>query len=241
MKITVFNGSPRAEKGNTHFMVKAFLDGAESAGAETENIFIARRKINPCTGCFSCWLKNPGVCIFKDDMPELLQKFLASDIIVFASPLYVDNISGQTKVFMDRLVPLADPLITQDKKGESRHKKRYDQPPPKLVIISNCGFPEYSHFQVISHLFRRFARNLHSRVIAEIFRTEGELLTHRNIILKPVLFRYRKLMEQCGREIAAQKTLSQKTKNSLKKQLVPSGFYVREANRYIEKTIAKTR
>ena len=237
MKITVFNGSPRAEKGNTHFMVKAFLEGAEKAGAVTNNIFLSKKKINPCMGCFTCWLKTPGVCVFKDDMKSLHSEVLSSDIIVFAFPLYVDNVSGQMKIFMDRLMTLADPRITKDENGESRHQKRYDQPSPGVVVISNCGFPEYSHFQVVSLLFKRFARNLHSKVLGEIYRTEGELLCHKKLLLKPVQFKYNKLMNKCGEEIVKNNKLSQKTISALQKQLVPKDFYVKEANKYIQKRI----
>ena len=237
MKITVFNGSPRAEKGNTHFMVKAFLEGAEKAGAVTNNIFLSKKKINPCMGCFTCWLKTPGVCVFKDDMKSLLSEVLSSDIIVFAFPLYVDNVSGQMKIFLDRLMTLADPRITKDENGESRHQKRYDQPSPGVVVISNCGFPEYSHFQVVSLLFKRFSRNLHSKVLGEIYRTEGELLCHKKLLLKPVQFKYKKLMNKCGEEIVKNNKLSQKTISALQKQLVPKDFYVKEANKYIQKRI----
>lgn len=239
MKITIFNGSPRAEKGNTHFMVKAFIEGAEKAGAVTNNIFLSKKKINPCMGCFTCWLKTPGICVFKDDMPTLLSEVLTSDIIVFAFPLYVDNVSGQMKIFMDRLMTLADPRITKDENGESRHQKRYDQPSPGVVVISNCGFPEYSHFQVVSLLFKRFARNLHSKVLGEIYRTEGELLCHKRLLLKPVQFKYKKLLIKCGEEIVKNLKLSEKTKKTLQKELVPKDFYVKEANKYIQKRLTQ--
>ena len=167
MKITVFNGSPRGEKGNTNFIVKEFLKGAIEAGAETENIFLVKHKITHCLGCFNCWEKTPGKCVINDDMNNLLGKFINSDVVVFATPLYVDNVSGIMKNFMDRLIPLGDPHFTKDEKGETRHLKGYNSS-PKIVVISNCGFPENSHFQVLRLLFRRIARNFHTEIVLEL-------------------------------------------------------------------------
>ena len=56
-------------------------------------------------------------------MAELTRKYLASDIIVMATPLYVDNVSGMTKVFMDRLMIVCDPHFESDESGETRHVK----------------------------------------------------------------------------------------------------------------------
>jgi len=65
MKITAFNGSPKGESGNTNVMVTAFLNGAENAGAEIENIFLANKEINHCKACGHCIVSN-GQCVIKD-------------------------------------------------------------------------------------------------------------------------------------------------------------------------------
>ena len=82
MQITVFNGSPRKESGVTHLMTEQFLAGAQKASAETDDIFLEKKKIHPCFGCFAWWFKTSGKCVFKDDMQELLDLYMRSDIIV---------------------------------------------------------------------------------------------------------------------------------------------------------------
>jgi len=236
MKITIFNGSPRAENGNTHFMVEQFIKGAEQAGAEVENIFLAKKKINPCKGCFSCWLKTPGKCVIKDDMAELLEKFADLDIIVFATPLYVDNVTGIMKNFMDRIIPLGDPHIEKDENGESVHVNKLGNV-PKLVVISNCGFPEQSHFQVLELLFKRIARNMRTEVVGEIYRGGGAILKDAPSILKPLTMKYSKLLQKAGKEIAENSRLSKETRLELEKPLIPADNYIAAANQYFDQLL----
>jgi multimeric flavodoxin WrbA len=235
MKITIFNGSPKAERGNTHVMVQEFMKGAAEGGAEVENVFLAGRQIGSCTGCYSCWMQTPGECIQRDAMDELLPKVLSTDILGFATPLYVDNVSGIMKMFLDRLIPIADPHIEKDEQGECRHPQRLRKL-RKMVIISNCGFPEQSHFQVLRIYFRRVARNTHSEVIAEMYRGAGSLLTSTEPSLQPFLEGYKALLRKAGKEVAENWKLSKETAAALEKPLAPipnfTDLYVQRANKY---------
>ncbi|MFH2203279.1 MAG: flavodoxin family protein [Elusimicrobiota bacterium] len=238
MKITAFNGSARASKGNTHILVEAFLGGAAAAGAEVENVLLAEKKIKHCRGCFKCWTRTPGKCAMPDDMAELLPRFAHSDIVVFATPLYVDNVSGLMKNFMDRMVPLIDPHFAKDSAGEYRHVKAVGV--PKIVVISNCGFPEQSHFQVLKLLFRRIARNMHSEVIAEIYRGEGELLRVESAMLRFMLRGYMKAVRAAGREVVENGAISEPTRAVLEKPLIAHDVYIRNANKHWDRELKKT-
>jgi multimeric flavodoxin WrbA len=238
MKITIFNGSPRGKKGNTHFMVKEFSKGAEQAKAEVENVFLVKKKIRPCRGCFTCWIKTPGKCVIKDDMAELIQKLCESDIVVFATPVYIDNVTGIMKNFMDRLIPVLDPHFAKDEGGECVHVSRYEKP-AKLVIISNCGFPEQSHFHVLELLFKRIARNMRSEVIGEIYRSGGAILREAPVILRPVISKYKKLLQLAGMEIVEKQRLSEETRLKLEKPLISDEQYITAANEYFDVLLAK--
>ena len=174
MKILAIQGSPRPKASNTEILLKEFLKGAQSQGAETQTIYLKDKDIHSCVGCYTCWAKTPGVCVFKDDMPELLEKVRDCDILVYATPLYNFNMTSLMKAFQERLLPLLDPHLI--KSGDAyRHPQRYEVN-RKMVIISTCGFPEISHFDGLRHVFQHIERNGGVPIIGELLMPAGELL-----------------------------------------------------------------
>jgi len=242
MKIMAVNGSAKGERGNTNVMVEAFLAGARGAGAETESVFLAKKKIAPCTACNACWMATPGRCAQRDDMDELLPMVIASDVLVFATPVYVNNATGIMKNFMDRLIPIGDPHWERDENGECRHMARHEKP-RKIAVIANCGFPQQSHFQVLRLFYRRVARNIHADLVAEIYREAGALLTVPIPELRPAVERYKALLGRAGREVVELSRFSEDTIAELERPLLPSKDFVDEymaiANRRCEEILSK--
>lgn len=238
MKITAFNGSPRGESGNTHVMVEEFLQGAAGAGAETENILLAKKRIGHCLGCLKCWLATPGECVIKDDMSGLLEKFASSDVVVFATPLYVDNVTGIMKNFMDRLIPMGDPHFDKDEGGECRHRTVRGKA-PAFAVISNCGFPEQSHFQVLKLLFARVARNFSTNVVVEIYRGGGAILKDTPLLAQPLVYNYKRLLRKAGSELVKDMKMSGETIAALDRPIVPENMYIKSANEYFDSVLNK--
>jgi hypothetical protein len=229
MRITIFNGSPRGEDGNTHRIAAEFMMGAKEARAEVESVFLCEYEIRPCRGCFGCWDRTPGRCQLTDGVTELLPKFRASDVVIFASPLYIDNVTGIMKTFMDRTIPLMDPHFELDGSGEAVHARRYERL-PDIGVISSSGFPEQSHFQVLRLLIRRIARNMQSNVVAEIYRGGGELMRSENLLNKPFVARYKDVLRAAGRELVEKGRVSDETQAMLEKPLIPAERYLKGAN-----------
>lgn len=229
MKILAINGSPKGQKSSTHVMVNSFLEGAKKQGALVENIFLSNMNINYCKGCFVCWTTTPGKCIFKDDMVELLPKIRESDIVILGSPLYCNNITGNLKTFIDRMLPLGTPYFEKDENGLYRHGEEGHDWAPKFIMMSNCGFPEKDHFDCISLWVKRFARNCKGEVIAEIYKGQGPLLVSKSDKLKKAIDEYKSVLRTAGEEIVTSGTLSEATKEALNKDIIPHEDYIRNA------------
>ena len=114
MRILGIVASPRKE-GNTEILVNEALAATREAGAETDLFLVADKGIAPCDGCLAC-LKT-GVCRVKDDMQELYQKIEPADGIIFGTPVYFGNVSGQAKVIMDRTYALMQNRKLRGKTG----------------------------------------------------------------------------------------------------------------------------
>ncbi len=101
-KVLILSGSPR-KGGNSDILCDEFKRGAEECGNQVEKIRIAAKKIHPCSACYYC-KNHDGKCIYEDDMPEILQKIIDTDVLVLASPVYFYSINAQLKAVIDRTV-----------------------------------------------------------------------------------------------------------------------------------------
>ena len=101
-KVIIISSTPR-KNGNSQILSEAFAKGAIENNNEVELISLRENKINYCIGCYG-WRKT-GKCVQNDGMNEIIEKMLNSDVVVFSSPIYMYDISGQLKAFMDRLLP----------------------------------------------------------------------------------------------------------------------------------------
>ena len=102
-KVLIVSTSPRAHS-NSEALANAFAEGARAAGHEAEVISLRGRTVNFCRGCFVCQEKLR--CVIRDDADEICQKALQADVLVFATPIYYYEMSGQLKTLLDRLNPL---------------------------------------------------------------------------------------------------------------------------------------
>jgi multimeric flavodoxin WrbA len=118
MKVLGFVGSPRLS-GNTATLVSQALAGAKANGADVEQIHIPSLDISGCKGCKYC--KSHETCKTEDDMQSLYAKIRESDGLIFGTPVYFAQMTGQMKQFVDRLYALIDaeykPRLSSGKKA----------------------------------------------------------------------------------------------------------------------------
>jgi carotenoid cleavage dioxygenase-like enzyme len=82
MKIVAVLGSPHGIDGNTGSLVNSLLEGARSAGAETEIFSLSELAVGHCTGCQTC--VKTGKCVLIDDMPTITRALQEADGYVLA-------------------------------------------------------------------------------------------------------------------------------------------------------------
>jgi len=98
--VVIISASPR-KQGNSDLLCDQVLRGAKEAGHKAEKITLRDRKINFCLACDTC-KKNGGTCIQKDDMAGILEKMIAADVLVLATPVYFYTMNAQMKALIDR-------------------------------------------------------------------------------------------------------------------------------------------
>jgi multimeric flavodoxin WrbA len=99
-KVVVISTSLRPGS-NSNALAEQFAEGAKAAGNEVEFISLRGKEIKFCIGCMSC--QKTGACVFKDDVPAIMDKVLDADVVCWATPIYYYEMSGQMKTLIDRM------------------------------------------------------------------------------------------------------------------------------------------
>lgn len=106
-KVLIISTSLR-KNSNSDGLADAFFQGAKEAGNTVEAISLKDKTIGFCKGCLAC--QKTGNCIIHDDAENITEKMLTADVLVFATPIYYYEMSGQMKTMLDR----ANPLFSKD-------------------------------------------------------------------------------------------------------------------------------
>lgn len=192
MKVVSINGSPRGRASNTAVMLGALLKGLRSPDTEIHEILLSERDIRYCRGCYCCWTSTPGRCVIDDDMAGILALLPGTDLYLLGSPVYFGNVSGTLKVFVDRLTAAGgNPREASATQGQPER--------PQFVLVSNCGMPDRSQFEVVSAWMKRFASMMGGILIGEFYTTNGKVLTQATEDQTEPRRRYLEYLEDCGR------------------------------------------
>ena len=238
MKITIFYGSIHKTKGNTYVIINEFVKGAKAAGAKVEVVLLAEKEINNCVACVKCWIKTPGNCALKDDMAGLLTKFMQSDIVVMATPVYIYNVPGNMKTFLDRMMPILDPHLVKMENGNIGHIKKYDKY-PRLGVIATGGFPDQNFSEFVSQYFNRIAVDLYSEVLFEIYKGQAVLLKAADKVgLGSLLDEYKQNVRMAAIEVVENMRISEGTAQKIDQPFIPVEVYIEQMNKYWDSRIA---
>ena len=100
MKIVVLQGSPRI-KGNTAQLAQEVVAPLKANGAEVIWYNLNQLNIRGCQSCYVC--KKQPECVIKDDAKGILADIAAADAVIFATPVFMWDMTGQMKLLVDRL------------------------------------------------------------------------------------------------------------------------------------------
>lgn len=142
MKVLAINGSAR-KNGNSATMLKNAVRGAKKAGAETKLVHLYTLNFKGCTGCVKCKLlggRSFGRCAQRDALTPVLEEAIDSDVILLASPIYFNDVTGTFRSFLERFW---FPTITYTKERKLLYPKRIKV---GMIFTTNAPSGVYSEF-----------------------------------------------------------------------------------------------
>lgn len=155
-RIVILNGNPKQENVGFDDYCEKLKVRLEEKGNQVSLIKLRDRKIGDCIGCYSCWLKTPGVCALKDDHEVILKAYVHSDLVLLASPVIMGFVSAELKKATDRLIPLCHPYLCVNG-DRMAHYPRYGKTAQVGLLLEKSSTDEESALQLIHASYKHNA------------------------------------------------------------------------------------
>ncbi len=234
MNVVAINASPRIKNSHTLKILNPFLEGMKEAGADVDLVHAMEMDIKPCSGCWTCILKTPLQCVHKDDMGELFVKLAMANIVVWATPVFFEGPTAQLKTIVDRTFVGAslDPAY-EIRNGHQRLKLPDGYTPPKLAIVSTCGYHEMDNFDILLNW-------VNSLIRMGLFELAGALLRPHANVFHPM---YKEELNvddilraahEAGKQLISDGKISEETLSIVSRDILTRDDYINTANQYIQ-------
>lgn len=158
MKVVILNSNPRSENKKFDEYLENLSSILHEQGHKVTTLMLRELNINNCIGCYSCWLKTPGICAFKDDGSKILSEYINSDFVLFASPIIMGFVSSLLKSVQERTIPFVLPFLYIND-GKIQHEPRYDKYPDFGVLLEKMDDYDEVNIELIDRLFNNGKTN----------------------------------------------------------------------------------
>ncbi|MFP4368829.1 MAG: flavodoxin family protein [Candidatus Kapaibacterium sp.] len=230
MKVIAINSSPNMEKGNTALILNPFLDGLREAGAEVNLFYTGNMIIEPCRACTEdTSFESGGICLCNDDMNRLYPHFRDADLWVFASPNYINGITGSLKNVLDRLEPLFTSRIEIDGIDKDNFEPKKDG---RVVLVSTCDLWGLDNFdqmidqiKAISGLFSREFAGALLRPHSGAVNAFSDMPDRVNDIFDSA--------KKAGKEFPNKRKIDENLQSIVSKTLISKDSFIQEINHFI--------
>lgn len=129
---------------------------------DSECFDLTKTELKHCVGCWSCWWRTPGICVFND-LEDFYRDYVNADQVVIFAKLEHGFISSKLKTLLDRTIPLVLPYTVYTK-GETWHLPRYPKY-PGVTFYYDYDFQEKEETDILHDYIKRVFEQFYSKEI----------------------------------------------------------------------------